>query len=114
MKFVAVLAVMIFVAAGSLSYWQGWLFLLNFCGWIIATTAYFLRYDRALLEQRLHVGPDAERQPAQKRIQLFNGVVLIALFIGSALDPRFGWSTVPVPMVIFGNVLVAAGLYGCF
>ncbi|XKM43912.1 hypothetical protein A4U53_040980 (plasmid) [Rhizobium ruizarguesonis] len=26
-KFVAVLSVMIFVAAGSLSYWQGWLFL---------------------------------------------------------------------------------------
>lgn len=113
-KFVVVLAVMIFVAAGSLTYWQGWLFLLNFCGWIIATTAYFLKYDRALLEQRLHVGPGAERQPAQKRIQLFNSVVLIALFIGSALDHRFGWSAVPVPMVIFGNLLVAAGFYGCF
>ncbi|MGO7590907.1 hypothetical protein [Rhizobium leguminosarum] len=75
-KFVAVLSVMIFVTAGSLSYWQGWLFLLNFCGWIIATTAYLLKYDRALLEQRLYV-------------------VLIALFIGSALDCRFGWSTVP-------------------
>ncbi|MGO7668419.1 hypothetical protein ACC817_00080 [Rhizobium ruizarguesonis] len=66
-----------------------------FCGWIIAMTAYFLRYDRALLEPRLHVGPGAERQPAQKRIQLFDSVVLIALFIGSALDHRFGWSAVP-------------------
>lgn len=113
-KFVVVLAVMIFVAAGSLTYWQGWLFLLNFCGWIIATTAYFLKYDRALLEQRLHVGPGAERLPAQKRIQLFNSVALIALFIGSALDHRFGWSAVPVLMVIFGNLLVAAGFYGCF
>ncbi|TAY30840.1 isoprenylcysteine carboxylmethyltransferase family protein (plasmid) [Rhizobium ruizarguesonis] len=113
-KFVAVLWVMIFVAAGSLSYWKGWLFLLNFCGWIIATTAYFLRYDRTLLEQRLHVGPGAERQPAQKRIQLFNSVVLIALFVGSALDHRFGWSTVPVLMVIFGNLLVTVGFYGCF
>ncbi|WP_261325011.1 isoprenylcysteine carboxylmethyltransferase family protein [Rhizobium leguminosarum] len=113
-KFVAVFSVMIFVAAGSLSYWHGWLFLLNFCGWIIATTAYFLKYDSALLEQRLHVGPRAERQPMQKRIQLFNSVVLIALFIGSALDHRFGWSAVPVPMVIFGNLLVAVGFYGCF
>ncbi|XKM43913.1 hypothetical protein A4U53_040985 (plasmid) [Rhizobium ruizarguesonis] len=50
----------------------------------------------------------------QKRIQLFNSVVLIALFIGSALDHRFGWSAVPVPMVIFGNLLVAVGFYGCF
>jgi len=113
-KFVAVLAAMIFIAAGSLSYWQGWLFLFNFGGWIVATTAYFLKYDRALLEQRLHVGPAAEREPAQKRIQLFNGIVLIALFIGSALDYRFGWSAIPAPIVIFGNVLMAAGFYGCF
>lgn len=113
-KFAAVLAVMIFAAAGSLSYWQGWLFLLNFSVWIAVTTAYFLKYDRALLEQRLHVGPGAEREPAQKRIQLFNSVVLIALFIGSALDYRFGWSDVPTPVVLLGNVLVAAGLYGCF
>ncbi|MBX5192734.1 isoprenylcysteine carboxylmethyltransferase family protein [Rhizobium sp. NZLR3b] len=113
-KFVVVLAVMIFVAAGSLSYWQGWLFLVHFCGWIVATTAYFFQYDRALLEQRLHVGPGAERQPAQKRIQLFNGVVLIGLFLGSALDHRFGWSAVPPLIVMFGNVLVAAGFYGCF
>ncbi|MBP2448822.1 hypothetical protein [Rhizobium leguminosarum] len=108
-KFVAVLAVMIFVAAGSLSYWQGWLFFLNFFAWIVATTAYFLKYDRALLEQRLHVGPAAEREPAQKRIQLFNGIVLIALFIGSALDYRFGGSAVPASVVIFGDILVAAG-----
>ncbi|WP_049732522.1 methyltransferase family protein [Rhizobium ecuadorense] len=113
-KFVAVLAVMIFVAAGSLSYWQGWLFFLNFSAWIVSTTAYFLKYDRALLEQRLHVGPAAEREPAQKRIQLFNGIVLIALFIGSALDYRFGGSAVPASVVIFGNILVAAGFYGCF
>ncbi|EJB01680.1 putative protein-S-isoprenylcysteine methyltransferase [Rhizobium leguminosarum bv. trifolii WSM597] len=113
-KFVAVLAVMIFVAAGSLSYWQGWLFFLNFCAWIVATTAYFLKYDRALLEQRLRVGPAAEREPAQKRIQLFNGIVLIALFIGSALDYRFGGAAVPASVVIFGNILVAAGFYGCF
>ncbi|WP_261323040.1 hypothetical protein [Rhizobium leguminosarum] len=98
MKFVAVLSVMIFVAAGSLSYWHGWLFLLNFCGWIIATTAYFLKYDRALLEQRLHVGPRAERQPMQKRIQLFNSVVLMRSssarrsIIGSACRPfRCRW-----------------------
>ena len=112
-KFVVVLAVMIF-AAGSLSYWQGWLFLLHFSAWITATTAYFLKYDRALLEQRLHVGPAAEQEPAQKRIQFYNSVVLIALFVGSALDHRFGWSVVPVPVVLFGNFLVAAGFYGCF
>jgi protein-S-isoprenylcysteine O-methyltransferase Ste14 len=67
-----------------------------------------------LLEQRLHVGPGAERQPAQKRIQLFNSVVIIALFVGSALDYQFGWSVVPVPVVFFGNILLAAGFYGCF
>src|SRR5262245_58930548 len=86
LKFVVVLAALIFLLAGSLSYWQGWLFLVNFCGWSAATTSYFLKHDRALVERRLHVGPGAEQEPAQKRIQLFNCIAIMALLIVSALD----------------------------
>ena len=91
-KFALFLAVLIFLAAGTPSYWQGWLFLANFCGWSAATTAYFLKRDPALVERRLHAGPVAEREPAQKRIQLFMSVVMIALFIGWAVFKKIGSS----------------------
>lgn len=114
LKFMVFLAVLIFLAAGTLSYWQGWLFIANFCGWSVAMTVYFIRRDPELVERRLRVGPAAEREPAQKRIQLFMSVVIIALLIGSVLDWRFGWSAVPVSVVILGNGLIAAGYIACF
>ncbi|TCL74853.1 protein-S-isoprenylcysteine O-methyltransferase Ste14 [Rhizobium sp. BK251] len=114
LKFMAFLAVLLFACAGTLAWWQGWLFLANFCGWSIATTLYFYRHDRALLERRMRVGPTAEREPAQKRIQLFNVLVMMVLFVVSALDRRFGWSDVPWVAVIAGNLLIAIAFLGFF
>lgn len=35
---------------------------------------------------------------------------MVATLVISALDHRFGWSTVPVPVVVLGDVLVFVGL----
>jgi protein-S-isoprenylcysteine O-methyltransferase Ste14 len=107
--FAVVLWLLIFVPAGSLAYWQGWLFWVHFCIWSAACTWYFLRHDPALVQRRLRAGPAAEKEPAQKRIQLVLAVVIGALFVVSALDHRFGWSAPSWPVVIAGNLLTAAG-----
>lgn len=108
-KFLVALAVIIFVAAGTLAYWQGWLFLANFAAWSAGISAYVYYRDPALLEKRMRAGPAAETEPVQKRIQLFTSIVMAALIILSALDYRFGWSSVPAWAVILGNLLIAAG-----
>ncbi len=108
-KFFIALAVIIFVAAGTPAYWQGWLFLANFIFWCTGVTAYVYWHDPALLEKRMRAGPAAETEPLQKRIQLFTSIVMTALIILSALDYRFGWSSVPAWVVILGNLLIAAG-----
>ena len=113
-KFCLVMLVIIFLGAGSMSYWQGWLFLANFCGWCAALTAYFVKRDPELVRQRMSVGPAAEREPSQKRIQLFNSIAIIALLVIPPLDYRFGWSAVPAAVVLIGNMLVALGFVGCF
>lgn len=112
--FTAVLAILIFVGAGSLFYWQGWLFLATFLGCCVWTTQYFLVNNPTLVEQRMNVGPKAEREPAQKRIQTYNSVMIMLLFIGSVLDYRFRLSTVPAPMVILGNILIILSFIGFF
>src|SRR5262245_24128111 len=98
---------MIFLSAGSIRYWQGWLFWVNFAVWCLAFNSYFLKHDRALVERRLRAGPAAEREPMQKRIQLFASIFVGAIFIVSALDYRMGWSNVPTGTVLIGNLLVA-------
>jgi protein-S-isoprenylcysteine O-methyltransferase Ste14 len=67
-----------------------------------------LAHDPALLERRL-AGPGSEKEPEQKRIQIFTSIFVLAVLIVSTLDYRFGWSLVPTSVVILGDVLVALG-----
>lgn len=103
------MALLLFVPAGTLHYWQAWAFLAVFLGASLAITAYLFRHDRELLERRLRAGPSAETEASQKIIQAFAGLVFIAALVVPALDHRFGWSHLPLPVVLAGDVLVALG-----
>ncbi len=105
---------MIFLPAWSPRYWQGWLYWLLFGGACGLITLYFLRHDRALIERRMQAGPGAETEPRQKLILKFASVALIAMYIVSPLDYRFGWSYVPTWLVLFGDALVALSFHGFF
>jgi protein-S-isoprenylcysteine O-methyltransferase Ste14 len=108
-RFQIVLALLIFVPAWSLAYWQGWLVWALFLVCCVAITHYFLRHDRALIVRRMEAGPAAEREPRQKTIQSFAAVFVVAIFIVSSLDHLLGWSRVPLAVVIAGAALIAAG-----
>jgi protein-S-isoprenylcysteine O-methyltransferase Ste14 len=105
------MALLLFVPAGTVRYWQAWVYLSIFTGASALTTLYLLRKDRALLERRMRGGPTGETRPVQKLIMLCVSIGFIALLIVPALDHRFGWSTVPPVGVVAGNVLVAVGFY---
>src|SRR5882724_7090035 len=113
-RFQIAMALMIFLPAWSLWYWQGWLYWLLFGASCVAITLYFLRHDRALIERRMHAGPGAETEPRQKLILTFASAALIAMYIVSALDYRFGWSFVPVWLVLAGDALVVLSFHGFF
>ncbi len=57
-----VLALALFLPAGSLSYWQAWAYLAVFAACTILITAYLIRYDPELLARRVRGGPTAETQ----------------------------------------------------
>jgi|SoimicmetaTmtLMB_FD_contig_51_1008696_length_1019_multi_2_in_0_out_0_2 hypothetical protein len=60
-RFQITLAILIFVPAWSLTYWQGWLVWALFLICCVAITQYFLAHDPALIERRMESGPAAER-----------------------------------------------------
>jgi len=102
-------AALLFLPAGTLDYWQAWVFLAVFC---IASlsTVYWLKKDPAALERRMHAGPAAETRTVQKVVAAGVYVLFSALLVFSALDHRFGWSPVPAAVSLTGDALVAIGL----
>jgi protein-S-isoprenylcysteine O-methyltransferase Ste14 len=106
-----VMGLLLFVPAGTVDYWEAWVYLAIFLGASALTTLYLMRKDPALLERRMRGGPTAEKQPAQKFIMLCVSLGFIALLVVPALDHRFGWSAVPLAGVVAGDLLVALGFY---
>ena len=101
---------LIFLPAGTLAYWNGWLFVaLLFVPMFIAGLV-MLRRSPDFLKKRLDA---KEKQAAQKGVLAFSGLMFIAGFVVAGLDFRFGWSVMPRWVVIAASALflVAYGLY---
>jgi protein-S-isoprenylcysteine O-methyltransferase Ste14 len=110
----AVMAVLLFVSAGTVHFWQAWLFLAVYFGASILISLYLIRRDPALLERRMRGGPFAEKEPTQRIIMSITSIGFIALIVIPALDHRFGWSHVSDYAVIAGNLLVLLGWLGIY
>jgi protein-S-isoprenylcysteine O-methyltransferase Ste14 len=106
----AAFGLMLFVPAGTLKYWQGWVFMAVFTLASIIPTIYLARRDPAALQRRMHAGPRAETRTAQKVIITASFLDLFVMMTFSAFDHRMGWSTVPPWLSVLGDVLVVAGL----
>jgi protein-S-isoprenylcysteine O-methyltransferase Ste14 len=111
---IVILGVVLFVPAGTLAYWQGWTYLGIFAGSSALITVYLWKRDPQLLERRVHAGPVAEQEWSQKLIQLAASAAFIGILMLPALDHRFSWSDVPLPIVIVGDLLVALGFLAVF
>ena len=109
-----VMGLLLFVPAGTVHYWQAWVYLSIFTCASALTTLDLMRRDPALLERRMHGGPMAEKEPAQKFIMLCATICFVALLVVPALDRRFGWSAMPFGGALSGDLLVAIGFYLIF
>jgi protein-S-isoprenylcysteine O-methyltransferase Ste14 len=102
--------VALFGPAGTFDYWQAWVFIGVFMLATMVPSVYLAVKNPAALQRRLNAGPTAETRPIQRIIISATVVLVVAVLVVSALDHRFGWSSVPVPVVWVGNVLVVVGL----
>lgn len=103
---VIVTGLMLFLPAGSLNYWQAWVFMSVLFIPPVFVISFLLKYDPELLERRMKF---KEKETQEKTIikiaQLF-------FFIGiliPGVDYRYGWSDVPVWLVIISNVIIFLG-----
>ncbi len=105
-KFQMFLALLLFLPAWSLRYWEAWIYWSLFAVSVLAITVYFLRHDPRLIERRLEAGPGAEPTRSQRIIQSITSVFFCALFVISGIDHRLHGSNLPVPVVLSADGLV--------
>jgi protein-S-isoprenylcysteine O-methyltransferase Ste14 len=105
-----VLSALVFLPAGTLNYWQAWVFIATFMVATIFPSIYIARTNPAALQRRMHGGPRAEARTIQKILITGAWLGLLALLVISAYDHRMGWSSVPAWVCLLGDVLLATGL----
>ncbi|MGZ6315706.1 MAG: methyltransferase family protein [Anaerolineales bacterium] len=104
-----VLGLALFLSAGTLSFWQAWVYLVVWAVCVILITAYLMRFDQKLLAGRVNAGPIAETQKTQQLIQALASLLFIGLFIVPGLDFRFHWSHVSTAVSLISDGFVALG-----
>lgn len=98
---IILVGVLIFIPAGTLSYFNGWLLIsVLFLPMIIAGIIMMIK-NPSLLKKRLNA---KEKQAEQNLIVKLSGIMFFCGFIVAGLDFRFGW----LPLHISASIVAAA------
>ncbi|MBM4307396.1 MAG: isoprenylcysteine carboxylmethyltransferase family protein [Deltaproteobacteria bacterium] len=108
--FIPLLLVMFFLPAGTFAYWEAWLYLTVLIIPMVLSLIYLLKNDPELLERRMRM---REKEASQKLVAKLGALYCLIVFLIPGFDKRYGWSNVPVVIVIVADVLVLLG-YGIF
>lgn len=107
---IILLAVLVFLPAGTLRFWNGWLLMAVLFLPMLAVGIVLLIKRPALLKQRLK---SKETQREQSLVVKLSGLMFLVGFILAGLDFRFGWTCLPdwVSYLAAGIFLLSYLLY---
>ena len=100
---VIVLGLLLFVPAGSLHYWQGWLLMGILFVPMAVVGIVMMAKNPELLRKRLNA---KEKEAEQKSVVAMSGLLFVTAFVLAGLNWRFCWWVLPNWMV-----WMAAGLF---
>lgn len=105
-----ILGLFLFLCAGSLRYWNAWLYIGALSAAILCFGIILYTRDQELMRKRLQT---REKEEAQKAYVLMTSLSFLATFGVCGFDFRFGWSHVPVAVVVIALAVMLAG-FGLF
>lgn len=106
----ALIGIVLFLSAGTIQYWQAWVYLGVGTVTGVSLTLYIVS-DPILLENRTKAGLGAEQRLMQKIILWVGVLPSIAAFVVPGFDHRFGWSSVPPWLSIAGDLLILLSMW---
>ena len=99
---VLLLGLLLFVPAGTLDWWQGWLLMgVLFIPMFVAGLI-LMKKSPELLRKRLSA---KEEQAEQRSVVLLSGLMFIAAFVLAGLNRRFHWLVLPDAVALYAEVL---------
>ena len=89
---VLLLGLLLFLPAGTLNWWQGWLLMGILFVPMFAAGLVMMKKSPRLLEKRLNA---KEEQGEQRLVILLSGLMFLAAFVAAGLNYRFRWLVLP-------------------
>lgn len=102
---IVLVALLLFLPAGTLRYWNGWLFILVLFVPMFLAGIVMMARNPDLLRKRLNA---RESEMEQKQVIACSGLMFLAAFILAGLNFRYGWITVPRWAVWAGTAVFLA------
>jgi protein-S-isoprenylcysteine O-methyltransferase Ste14 len=103
---IPVLLLILFLPAGTFVYWEAWVYLAILLIPMSLVMIYFLKNAPEFLVRRMQL---KEKEGEQKLIVKLALIPFLLAFILPGLDKRFGWSNVPVLIIVIAEILVCVG-----
>ncbi|MGN0032645.1 MAG: methyltransferase family protein [Candidatus Limimorpha sp.] len=102
----AIIGALLFIPAGTWHYWQAWLFILLLLIPMLLVGMLLLFKSPELLKKRLN---SKEKEQEQKAVVLFSTLMFFASFLLAGFDRRYGWSDLPLWLVIVAATVMLCG-----
>jgi protein-S-isoprenylcysteine O-methyltransferase Ste14 len=103
---IPVLLIILFLPAGTFSFWEAWVYLAILLVPMFAAMVYMINKAPELLVRRMKF---KEKEVEQKLIIKLSFIPFLLAFILPGIDRRSGWSNVPVPVIVGADILVIVG-----
>ncbi len=104
--FIAALGAMLFLPAGTFNYWQAWAYLAMLIIPMVFVLTYLIRRNPELLERRMRM---REKETEQKLVIKLSILFFVTAFLIPGFDKRFGWSSVPLEVIVAADAIILAG-----
>lgn len=105
-------ALALFLPAGSISWWAGWVYLILVFGFAVALTFWLLKFNPDLLAERLTGIGKPDQKSWDKTFLSLLALVFFAWLVLMPLDAvRFRWTHVPLWIQWAGALLLLAAFY---
>ena len=89
---VVTVGVLLFLPAGTLNYWQGWLLMATLFVPILLVGVFLMAKNPQLLQKRL----DAKENTSQQQMVVkLSGLLFVVAFVVAGLNHRYQWMVLP-------------------
>lgn len=100
------MALLFFLPARTIYFWEAWVFMALLFIPAICVLFYLIKKDPELLEKRMKM---KEKEKEQKLIMKIASLFFIGALLIPGFDKYYGWSSIPLWLKIFADIMVFLG-----